>query len=185
MAYAFALAVVGLPMMILELTLGQKMQRGSAGAQRGIMPRLAGAGWAASIAGFITGIIYNILLGLVLFYMFQGGAQPWKEYSRAISCQTAAAMKAPDSEIYLFMEVTKLFGEENCQPYVLGDETQFAWGLYGCVVITWFICFLCVIKGAVSIGYVTVITEKLPFLFVFILLAKYTGLNSSVDGKGI
>lgn len=68
-AYAFALFVIGFPMLILELTLGQKMQRGSAGAQRGIMPRLAGAGWAASIAGFITCVIYNILLGLVLVYM--------------------------------------------------------------------------------------------------------------------
>jgi SNF family Na+-dependent transporter len=36
LAYAIALFVVGIPMLILELTLGQKMQRGSAGALRGI-----------------------------------------------------------------------------------------------------------------------------------------------------
>jgi solute carrier family 6 amino acid/orphan transporter-like 15/16/17/18/20 len=64
--------VVGFPMLVLELTLGQKMQRGSAGALRGITPRLAGAGWAASVAGFFQCMVYNILLGLCLIYMVQG-----------------------------------------------------------------------------------------------------------------
>ena len=117
LAYAFALFVVGFPMLILELTLGQKMQRGSAGAQRGILPRLAGAGWAASIAGYITAIIYNILLAIVLIYLLQSGSQPWKEYERPLACQTAQMMNAPDPEVYLFMSVTKLFGEESCEPY--------------------------------------------------------------------
>ena len=117
LAYAFALFVVGFPMLILELTLGQKMQRGSAGAQRGILPRLAGSGWAASIAGYITAIIYNILLAIVLIYLLQSGSQPWKEYERPLACQTAQMMNAPDPEVYLFMSVTKLFGEESCEPY--------------------------------------------------------------------
>lgn len=104
-------------MMVLELTLGQKMQRGSAGAQRGILPRLAGAGWAASIAGYITCIIYNILLGMVLSYMVQGGAQPWKDYEAPLGCQTAAAMSAPGAEMYLYVNVTRLFGEDSCQAY--------------------------------------------------------------------
>jgi SNF family Na+-dependent transporter len=116
-AYLFALFVVGFPMLILELTLGQKMQRGSAGAQRGILPRLAGSGWAASIAGFITCIIYNILLGMVLLYMVKGNSQPWKNYERPLGCKTAAMMNAPNTEIYMFMNVTKLFGEDSCAPF--------------------------------------------------------------------
>jgi hypothetical protein len=85
------------------------------------MPRLAGAGWAASIAGYITCIIYNILLGMVLFYMVAGGSQPWKNYERPLACQTALMMNAPNAELYLFMEVTKLFGAESCEQYALGD----------------------------------------------------------------
>jgi hypothetical protein len=53
--------------------LDKKMQRGSAGALRGITPRLAGAGWAASIAGFFVCMVYNILIGLSLVYMIAGG----------------------------------------------------------------------------------------------------------------
>ena len=94
-------------------------------------------------------------------------------------------MNAPDTEIYLYMNVTKLFGKESCEAFEVGDEIQVAWGLFLGVVITWFICFLCIIKGPVSIGYVTMITEKLPFLFVFILMGKFISLNNSEDGKGI
>jgi len=45
------------------------MQRGSAGAMRGIVPRLAGIGWVASFAGFVTSLIYNILLGMCVIYL--------------------------------------------------------------------------------------------------------------------
>lgn len=68
LTYVFALFVVGIPMLILELTLGQKMQRGSSGSMRGILPRLAGFGWVASFCGFISCLTYNILLGMCLVY---------------------------------------------------------------------------------------------------------------------
>ena len=55
--YALVMVIVGMPMLVLELALGQKMQKGSVGALRGINPRLAGVGWAASFAGFVTCII--------------------------------------------------------------------------------------------------------------------------------
>ena len=92
-AYVIALIVVGLPMLILELTLGQKMQRGSAGAIRGILPRFSGAGWAATFAGFITCVIYVLMLGLVGTYLIEAGNKPWKSENyaegRPIACNQA------------------------------------------------------------------------------------------------
>lgn len=79
LTYLWALFIVGIPMLILELTLGQKMQKGSAGSLRGIVPRLAGIGWVAAFAGFITCLVYNVLLGMVLYYMVLSGGEPWKE----------------------------------------------------------------------------------------------------------
>jgi SNF family Na+-dependent transporter len=94
MTYFWALFIVGVPMLILELTLGQKMQRGSAGAMRGIVPRLAGIGWVASFSGFVTSLIYNILLAMCVIYLLMSGSQPWsaKNYTRNLSCQTAEMM---------------------------------------------------------------------------------------------
>lgn len=64
--YLLSMIIVGWPMHLLEATLGQKMQRGSAGALRGITPRLAGAGWVASFSGLMVSLVYTVLLGLNL-----------------------------------------------------------------------------------------------------------------------
>jgi len=150
--YACALFVCGIPMLILELTLGQKMQRGSAGAMRGITPRLAGAGWAASLSSFFVGMVYNILIGLSLVYLVLGSSQPWSadNFKRTMGCNTAALRQSTTSEIYFYTNVVKLFDEESCQSFEYGQETKFAWGLYLAVLITWLICFLCVMFGVKS-----------------------------------
>lgn len=89
-AYIVAMFTVGIPMMILELTLGQKMQRGSVQALRGIIPRLGGVGWAASLTAFVTVLAYNIMLGLSLFYFARSltAKIPWDEENlvRPLSC---------------------------------------------------------------------------------------------------
>lgn len=80
-AYIIIMFVVGIPMLILEQTLGQKMQRGSAASLRGIFPRLAGVGWVASYAGFLIGILYTYFLGVSMFYLVKSGDMPWQKYT--------------------------------------------------------------------------------------------------------
>ena len=72
--YLYSLFIIGIPMLILELTLGQKMQKGSAGSMRGIVPRLAGIGYVASFSGFVTALTYNILLGMSIIYLLKSGS---------------------------------------------------------------------------------------------------------------
>jgi len=97
------------------------MQNGSAGALRGIIPRLAGAGWAASFSGFISAIVYNILIGLSLFYLVNSGAEPWSEenYIRPEGCKVPenSTIVPPSSEIYFYMNVVKLYKESDCTPW--------------------------------------------------------------------
>lgn len=186
-AYLIAFIIVGMPMLILELTLGQKMQRGSAGCMRGISPRMAGVGWAASFVGFITCIIYNILLGMCLLYLFTSGGAPWSEHNieRPFACKTAEKVSTPPSELFLYMNVTSFLNPDNCQPWSDGATNVFGTQLFVYVCISWVICFLCIMKGAKSINYVVLATSTLPFIFLFMLIGKYVSLNSSEDGKGI
>jgi SNF family Na+-dependent transporter len=115
-AYIGAIIVVGWPMHILESTLGQKMQRGSAGALRGITPRLAGAGWVASFCGLVMSFVYSVLLGLNLYYFVIASGEPWTEenYLRPISCETADRAKSSSNELFLFFNVVKVLDEKTC-----------------------------------------------------------------------
>jgi NSS family neurotransmitter:Na+ symporter len=175
-------------MLILELTLGQKMQKGSAGALRGISPRLGGFGWVASFAGFITCIVYCIFLGMCMLYLVNGGSEPWEMAfeDRPLSCQTAAKASTNSAEIYLWNGVTKFFGDDTCSGFTVGKEaTMFAGPLFLCAAISWVICFLCIIKGVKSSSYVVMITVPAPFVFMFALIAYYASLNASNLQEGM
>jgi len=49
------------------------MQRAAPGSLRAINPRFAGVGWAAAFSGFLSIIIYNILLTISIIYLVNGG----------------------------------------------------------------------------------------------------------------
>jgi solute carrier family 6 amino acid/orphan transporter-like 15/16/17/18/20 len=176
-------------MLLLELTLGQKMQRGSVGSMRGITPRLAGVGWAASFSGFITCVVYNVLLGMCLVYLVQSGgdAQPWteKNLERPLACQTAALMGTPSAEIYLFLNVTSLYGETSCSTFEEGDGGRFSTGLFIANLICWAAIFAGVVVGPKLIQGVALVSVPLRFIFLIILVIHYTGLNAEENGKGI
>jgi len=184
--YIIALLFFGIPMLILELTMGQKMQRGSVGSLRGITPRLAGAGWAAGFSGFITSVIYNIILGLCLYYLFNTGSMPWKEGTeRALSCQTATTNAVSGAQLYLYMNVTKANAIEDCEVYKLGDDNRFAGSLFGFVALTWFIVFLMLSRGVKSIQYSNLVTAIVPFILLIVLIIIFAGINSDQGGDGI
>jgi len=140
-------------------------------------------GWAASFAGFISCVVYNILLGVSMIYLVQSGSQPWKEENlkRPSSCSKSI----PAAEIYLYMNVTKAYDETNCKVFQY-DKTdpKFNVELFVAVAVTWVICFLCVVGGPKSIGYVTSVTVILPFILLFVLLGKFVSLNNENGGKG-
>lgn len=164
------------------------MQKGSVGALRGITPRLAGAGWAAAFSGFVTCIVYNILLGVSLHYMFNTGSLPWdkKNYERPLSCDSAMTNQVPSTELYLYMNVTAVLGDKDCQRFEYGvDPNKFAGSLYGMVLIAWILCFLFVCRGVKSIQAGAALTATIPFVLVFVLMALYLKINNDLEGSGL
>lgn len=74
--YFVCLFFIGLPITLMEMTLGQKFQRGDVGVFRGIHPRLAGVGMASVLAAFMITAYYNIIIGWSLIYLVFGFFSP-------------------------------------------------------------------------------------------------------------
>lgn len=188
LAYLWVLLVAGIPMVLLELALGQKMQRGSAGAMRGIVPRLAGFGWVASFCGFVTCMVYNVVLGMCLVYLVRSGAQPWsaKNFNptRPLACQTAAMMPTPAEEVYLYLEVTKLYGAESCSAFQEGDVSNFAGGAFIASVLCWLFMAASLAVGPRVIELKALVSVPLRFILIIIFVVDFAGLNSEVQGDG-
>jgi len=72
------------------------------------------------------------------------------------------------------MDVTKVLGKDNCMPFTVDrDEPMFAGSLVALATFTWIICFFAVLGGPKSIGYITLISATLPFIFIIITDISY------------
>lgn len=77
--YLVNLISVGVPLLLLEMALGEKFQRGDIGLSRGIHPRLAGIGYATIMTNFLYNTYYNIIIcwSLLYFVMSFMSPLPW------------------------------------------------------------------------------------------------------------
>lgn len=77
--YLCSLALLGLPMMLLELSLGQLFQRGDIGVFSGIKPELFGVGLSSVFSAFAINIFYTYLIAIACCYFFASfvPVMPW------------------------------------------------------------------------------------------------------------
>ena len=77
--YFFALFALGIPVMVLELGLGQQRQKGFVYTLHEIHPALAGLGWATVFNTFLSCVFYCLVMAWALLYLFQSFSQPWAQ----------------------------------------------------------------------------------------------------------
>ena len=74
--YFFCLFFLGLPMLMLEFSLGQKFQRGDIDVFRGMHPRLAGIGICSVYSAFALTMYYCVIIGWAVVYLFAALSDP-------------------------------------------------------------------------------------------------------------
>ena len=74
--YLFSLFVVGIPISLLEITLGQKFQLGDVGVFRAIHPRLTGIGYASIMASYSLVVYYNVMIAWSLIFLITSFINP-------------------------------------------------------------------------------------------------------------
>lgn len=104
--YLFALFFLGLPMMMLELSLGQLFQRGDIGVFRGIHPKLYGVGLASVFSAFAINIFYTYLIAIAGVYFFVSfkPIAPWS------------------------VQRTKTYQDAYCLPAATADGVEYPYG---------------------------------------------------------
>ena len=144
------LAVEGIPLYYMELCIGQKMRKGSIGVWNDISPYLGGVGIASVVVCFLVSLYYNVIIAWCLFYFFTSFQSdlPWS------NCPT---------EEVTYGNVTRLKSVHECN--ITGPTTFFwyrttlqtsssieegggmNWKLCACLAGSWFMVWLCMMKG--------------------------------------
>ena len=74
--YTLVLMIIGIPLFLLELGIGQKFQKGMTQLWMGIHPALGGLGLAGVGATFLVALYYNVIVAWALWYLFHSWTDP-------------------------------------------------------------------------------------------------------------
>lgn len=179
--YVTCLLTMSVPLLLMELSLGQKFQRGDISVFRGIWPRFAGIGLASVFSAYIICFYYNVIISWAVVYLIAGffSPLPWSKDVVGFEwkCDPDRQSRA---EQFFSIDVIRFYNDE-CQPYVDGDPWQFSW--YACLAtfVVWALCFVAVSRGVHSSSYIVWCTVPVPLLFIIIMVI----MNNTLPGSEV
>ncbi|KAL3112743.1 hypothetical protein niasHT_019717 [Heterodera trifolii] len=178
--YMIMMVVEGVPLFLIELGIGQRLRTGSVGVWNAIHPHLGGVGVAATVVSYFVALYYNVILTWVIYYLFQSFRfeLPWS------SCPTLSDGITPVLECANSTSPTNYFWNRQAIDTTdsIGDFGGFNWKMTGYLVFSWFLIYLCVMKGIKSSGKVMYVTATFPYVVMTLFLFRSIMLDGATAG---
>ena len=174
--YIIALFVVGIPIMILEFSIGHYTQRAAPDAFKRGHKRFEMVGWWGIVLAFVIVTYYPVILAYCFSFLwysivgiFTGGELPWA------------------GEGIEGVENAKRFFNETYLGKVDIEDARFClgsirWNIVLPLVITWAAMYFCIFKGVRLVGKIVWLTVPLPWLMLLILTVRGLTLEGSMQG---
>ncbi|XP_066519459.1 sodium- and chloride-dependent GABA transporter 2-like isoform X1 [Hoplias malabaricus] len=189
--YVLFLFACGIPLFLLETSLGQYTSQGSVTAWRKVCPLFEGLGYGSQVVVLYSSIYYIIILAWAFFYLFSSFSSqlPWANCGNTWNTETCFEFDRMDSLSNLTVpqnatSPVKEFWERRVlnitgSVYELG---HIRWELALCLLLSWIICYFCVWKGVKSTGKVVYFTATFPYVMLLVLLVRGLTLPGAIDG---
>ncbi len=165
--YFIAMAVMGIPLLIMEFSVGHWAQQSPPGAFAAVHPRYRFVGWWLTTLAFVIITYYTVILGYCLIFLVEAvaglfsGSLPW--------AGSSAAAK------------THFFGD--LLAYGEGfDLNGMRWVVFAGMVASWVLIYLCLFRGVKWVSKVVLITVPLPWIMLLILTVRGLTLDGAVTG---
>uniref|UniRef100_A0A673TY85 Transporter n=1 Tax=Suricata suricatta TaxID=37032 RepID=A0A673TY85_SURSU len=177
--YVIMLIVEGMPLLYLELAVGQRMRQGSIGAWRTISPYLGGVGLASVVVSFFLSMYYNIINAWAFWYLFHSFQDPlpWSvcPLNGNRTGYDEECEKASSTQYFWYRKTL------NIAP-AIQDGGGVQWGQALCLVLAWLVVYLCTLRGTESTGKVVYFTALLPYCVLIIYLVRGLTLHGATNG---
>jgi len=170
--YIIALLVVGIPIMILEFSIGHYTQRAAPDAFKRGHRRFEMVGWWGIILAFVIVTYYPVILAYCFSFLwysivgiFNGGELPW-------------AGKGIEG-----VENAKSFFNNTYLGKIEGPNLgAIRWNIVWPLFITWAAMYFCIFRGVRLVGKIVWLTVPLPWLMLLILTVRGLTLEGSMQG---
>uniref|UniRef100_A0A672V1R8 Transporter n=1 Tax=Strigops habroptila TaxID=2489341 RepID=A0A672V1R8_STRHB len=179
--YFIMLLGMGLPLFLMELSLGQYGAAGPITVWK-CCPLLRGVGVSMLIVSSLVSLYYNVIIAWAFYYLgssFQSPL-PWSCHAPANEglCQVSNTSGSSSASEVFWNE--RVLGVTHSSG--LGDPGTVQWPLALCLLAAWTLVFLCMLRGIRSSGKVVYFTATFPYLVILILIIRGATLDGSLDG---
>ncbi len=159
--YLVALVTAGIPLMILEMGIGQMFQGSAPKALRRLNKSFEWVGWFALAVAAVIAFYYAIVMGYAWNYLFGSfrTVLPWSAEGAGAYFEQVLGQDDPDASLW-----------------------QIQWHLVAGLALTWALVFLIIYKGVHRVGRVVLITVPLPILLLLILGIRGVTLDGALEG---
>jgi len=179
--YILAMGLIGIPLLILELSLGHMTQRAAPNAFRGIGRRTEPIGWWGILLSFIIITYYAVILAWCLNYLVvcvqgivNGGELPWA--GKGVEGVKNAGKYFEQTYLQLWQEADL---EAGARSWHFG---RLVTPIVISLVVTWVMLYLCIFRGVKAVSKVVLLTVPLPWVMLLILTVRGLTLPGAAEG---
>ncbi|XP_071768766.1 sodium- and chloride-dependent GABA transporter 2 [Centroberyx gerrardi] len=189
--YILFLFTCGIPLFLLETSLGQYTAQGSITCWKKICPLFEGIGYGNSVIVLYCSIYYIIILAWAFFYLFSSFTSelPWSSCRNSWNTENCVEFDGRADHInWTVAENATSPEREFWERRVLNvtgsvhELGSMRWELALCLLLSWVICYFCVWRGVKSTGKVVYFTATFPYVMLMVLLVRGVTLPGAIDG---
>ncbi len=174
--YVGSLFFVGLPILALEISIGQAYRSGNVLAFNRLHKRLRGVGLSAVFLGYIASTYYVVIMSWVMTYFRFSfhSPLPWKDkrffFENRVHRNPKPITPTPSPA-------------PNTGGFVKYNATGMVWETFGWTVLTWVFVYLSLWKGVKGTGKVVYVTMLMPLVTCVAILVRALTLENA--GRGV
>ncbi|XP_040005647.1 sodium-dependent proline transporter isoform X2 [Xiphias gladius] len=183
--YFIMLFVTGVPLFLMELSLGQYGAAGPITVWK-CCPLLKGIGIGMLCVSTLVCLYYNVIIAWTFYYLGSSFQSPLPWSCEAVANAGLCGNTTGNSSTGKVLSPTEIFWNERVLGVVhsegLHDPGPVRWPLALCLLAAWIIIFLCMLKGIRSSGKVVYVTATFPYFVLIVLIIRGATLEGSLQG---
>ena len=172
-AYGILLVLIGIPLYLMEVTIGQFSSLGPLQVWKTMLPLGRGVGLAMTILSLIHSLYYNVVMGYSLYYLF---TFPWNKVNSSQDYWRSTVLNISQAPINNDGQTPMAFNNA-----MIGD---IKWDLSLTLLLSWIIVFACLSRSIRSLGKAIYFTVGMSYAMLIALLIRSLLLDASPTSDG-